>query len=76
MVKCDSNIVEIHGNKFTVMAEATALLHYLRKCMSKDEFDRIVKDSEKTESEIQAETMKAKKELEKIVKTLFGEEDE
>ena len=76
MVKCDKGFVEISGAKNEVIAETTVLLKCLRKYISEDEFEEIIKDSKKTEDEIKAEVREAKKRIiAEILKEALCEED-
>lgn len=76
MVKCDKGFVEIKGSKNEVAAETAILLRYLREHISEDEFEEVIKDSKKTDDEIEAEVREAKKKIAEMLKEiLFDEED-
>lgn len=76
MVKCDKGFVEISGAKNKVIAETVVLLKSLREHISEDEFEEVIKDSKKTDDEIEAEVREAKKKIAEMLKEiLFDEED-
>lgn len=76
MVKCDKGFVEINGSKNEVTAETAVLLKSLREHISEDEFEEVIKNSKKTDDEIEAEVREAKKKIAEMLKEiLFDEED-
>lgn len=76
MVKCDKGFVEIKGSKNEVTAEIAILLRSLREHISEDEFEEVIKNSKKTDDEIEAEAREVKKKIiAKILKEVLHEED-
>lgn len=76
MVKCDKGFVEINGSKNEVTAETAVLLKSLREHISEDEFEEVIKNSKKTDDEIEAEVREAKKKIiAEILKEVLHEED-
>lgn len=76
MVKCDKGFVEIKGSKNEVTAETAILLRSLREHISKDEFEEVIKNSKKTDDEIEAEAREVKKKIiAEILKEVLHEED-
>lgn len=55
MIKSDFGKVEVKGNKILIMTEVSALLHSLRKTktLTKEELIKIIKDSFRSEEEIE-----------------------
>nr|DAG23603.1 MAG TPA: hypothetical protein [Bacteriophage sp.] len=76
MVKCDKGFVEIKGSKNEVTAETAVLLKTLREHISEDEFKEVIKNSKKTDDEIEAEAREVKKKIiAEILKAVLHEED-
>lgn len=76
MVKCDKGFVEIKGSKNEVTAETAVLLKTLREHISEDEFEEVIKNSKKTDDEIEAEAREVKKKIiAEILKEVLHEED-
>lgn len=76
MVKCDKGFVEIKGSKNEVTAETAILLRSLREHISKDEFEEVIKNSKKTDDEIEAEAREVKEKIiAEILKEVLHEED-
>lgn len=76
MVKCDKGFVEINGSKNEVTAETAVLLKSLREHISEDEFEEVIKNSKKTDDEIEAEAREVKKKIiAEILKEVLHEED-
>nr|DAE80831.1 MAG TPA: hypothetical protein [Bacteriophage sp.] len=76
MVKCDKGFVEIKGSKNEVTAETAILLKSLREHISEDEFEEVIKNSKKTDDEIEAEAREVKKKIiAEILKEVLHEED-
>lgn len=75
MVKCDKGFVEIKGSKNEVTAETAVLLKTLREHISEDEFKEVIKNSKKTDDEIEAEAREVKKKnIAEILKEVLHEE--
>lgn len=76
MVKCNKGFVEIDGSKNEVTAETAVLLKSLREHISEDEFEEVIKNSKKTDDEIEAEAREVKKKIiAEILKEVLHEED-
>lgn len=76
MVKCNKGFVEINGSKDEVTAETAVLLKSLREHISEDEFEEVIKNSKKTDDEIEAEAREVKKKIiAEILKEVLHEED-
>jgi F0F1-type ATP synthase epsilon subunit len=76
MVKCNKGFVEINGSKNEVTAETAVLLKSLREHISEDEFEEVIKNSKKTDDEIEAEAREVKKKIiAEILKEVLHEED-
>ncbi len=76
MVKCNKGFVEINGSKNEVTAETAILLKSLREHISEDEFEEVIKNSKKTDDEIEAEAREVKKKnIAEILKEVLHEED-
>lgn len=76
MVKCNKGFVEINGSKNEVTAETALLLKSLREHISEDEFEEVIKNSKKTDDEIEAEAREVKKKIiAEILKEVLHEED-
>lgn len=76
MVKCNKGFVEINGPKNEVTAETAVLLKSLREHISEDEFEEVIKNSKKTDDEIEAEAREVKKKIiAEILKEVLHEED-
>lgn len=76
MIKCVKGFVEINGSKNEVTAETAILLRSLREHISKDEFEEVIKNSKKTDDEIEAEAREVKKKIiAEILKEVLHEED-
>lgn len=76
MVKCNKGFVEINGSKNEVAAETAVLLKSLREHISEDEFEEVIKNSKKTDDEIEAEAREVKKKIiAEILKEVLHEED-
>lgn len=76
MVKCNKGFVEINGSKNEVTAETAVLLKSLREHISEDEFEEVIKNSKKTDDEIEAEARETKKKIiAEILKELLHKED-
>ena len=72
MVKCDKGFVEIKGSKNEVTAETALLLKSLREHISEDEFEEVIKNSKKTDDEIEAEVIET---IAEIIKEALRRED-
>lgn len=76
MIKCVKGFVEIKGSKNEVTAETAILLKSLREHISEDEFEEVIKNSKKTDDEIEAEAREVKKKIiAEILKEVLHEED-
>lgn len=76
MVKCNKGFVEINGSKNEVTAETAILLRSLHEHISKDEFEEVIKNSKKTDDEIEAEAREVKEKIiAEILKEVLHEED-
>lgn len=72
MIKCVKGFVEIDGSRSEVRAETALLLKSLREHISEDEFEEVIKNSKKTDDEIEAEVIET---IAEIIKEALRRED-
>lgn len=72
MIKCVKGFVEIDGSRSGVRAETALLLKSLREHISEDEFEEVIKNSKKTDDEIEAEVIET---IAEIIKEALRRED-
>lgn len=72
MIKCVKGFVEIDGSRSEVRAETALLLKSLCEHISEDEFEEVIKNSKKTDDEIEAEVIET---IAEIIKEALRRED-